>query len=158
MHTPSFRSRSKGSLVQYSHVLPSAVRVGGQYYSPAVKRSKYKFSGGLYKSWSGSTLRHSFKQTSTGFTCSIQPGNLLSPSPSSECKQDTLCVNMTLRTVTIVVLKALCHDIRCNCFLISSLVQKLNQSGYRKYGYTQYHGIVHGDRTCAAQRLSRWSS
>ena len=29
-------------------------------------------------------------------------------------------------------LKALCHDIRRNCIVMTSLVQKSNQSGYRK--------------------------
>ena len=30
------------------------------------------------------------------------------------------------------LLKALCHDIRRNCIVMTSLVQKSNQSGYRK--------------------------
>ena len=42
-----------------------------------------------------------------------------------------------------VTLKALCHYIRHNCVLISSLFQKPNQHGYKKYGHTQYHGIVY---------------
>lgn len=37
-----------------------------------------------------------------------------------------------------VNLKALCQVIRPNCFLVNSLVRD------RKYGYAQYHGIVHG--------------
>ena len=41
-------------------------------------------------------------------------------------------------------LKALKHDIRCNCFLMSSLFQKFNQRGYRKYRHAQFHGVVHG--------------
>jgi hypothetical protein len=41
-------------------------------------------------------------------------------------------------------LKALCPYIRRNCFLMSSSVQNLNYGGYRKRGYAQYRGIVHG--------------
>ena len=56
------------------------------------------------------------------------------------------------------VLKALCHDIRRNCFLMSSLVQK---SGYRKYGHAQYHGVVYGSlrrsSTCSVKILSKSS-
>ena len=54
-------------------------------------------------------------------------------------------------------LKALCHYIRRNCFLMSSLVQKFNQRGPRKYGHAQYLGIVHGStRTFAEiERLQR---
>ena len=32
----------------------------------------------------------------------------------------------------LILLKALCHDIRRNCIVMTSLVQKSNQSGYRK--------------------------
>ena len=37
---------------------------------------------------------------------------------------------------------------------MSSLVQKFNQSGYRKYRHAQYHGIVHG----SMQRLNACSA
>ena len=49
-----------------------------------------------------------------------------------------------------IKLKALCHDIRHNCFLMSSLVQK-----FRKYGHAQYRGIVYGSmwksNSCSAK-------
>ena len=45
-------------------------------------------------------------------------------------------------------LKALCH-----AYLMSTLFQKFNQRGYRKYGRIQYHGVVHRDRVHAAQRF-----
>ena len=41
-------------------------------------------------------------------------------------------------------LKALCHYVKRDCFLTSSLVQKFNESGYRKNGHAQHHSIVHG--------------
>ena len=40
----------------------------------------------------------------------------------------------------IIILKALCHDIRRNCFLMSSLVQKLKWV----QEVWQYYGIVYG--------------
>ena len=58
-------------------------------------------------------------------------------------------------------LKALCHDVRQNCFLMSSLVQKSNLSGYRKYGHTQHYGIVYGSsrrsNACSAKILLKSS-
>ena len=50
-----------------------------------------------------------------------------------------------------LMLKALCHYIRRNCFLMSSLVQKFNQRGPRKYGHAQYLGIVHGSTRTFAE-------
>ena len=44
----------------------------------------------------------------------------------------------------IKTLKALCHDMRHNCVLMSSLFQKSNLRGYRKYEHAQDHGIVYG--------------
>ena len=64
-------------------------------------------------------------------------------------------------TAVLRLLKALCHDIRLNCVLMSSLFQKSNQSGYRKYWHAQYYGIVYGSlrrsSTCSMKILLKSS-
>ena len=55
----------------------------------------------------------------------------------------TIILHYNVQNVKKHEVKALCHNVRHNCFLMSSLVQKFNQHGYRKYRYAQYRGIVH---------------
>ena len=51
-------------------------------------------------------------------------------------------------------LKALCNNIRCNCFFNELISSKI---GYRKYGHAQYRGIVYRSiqrsNTCSAKIL-----
>ena len=57
------------------------------------------------------------------------------------------------------ILKAVCHNIRHNCVLMNSLFQTSNESGYRKYGHTQYYGMVYGSsqrsNACSTKILSK---